>query len=288
MIINGYDIESDDVQWLRARYSQKSIEKQDLESLDGKRVEKVTYSRFCRNDTLKKLTDIVDKAQIIQSSQMSDFSYISSKWIPCHALLSRDPPFFLNSEGLNLAAIDLLTGVINKISATDDQPLSFVDLWGAPSNYGQYIYWIKSNQSIKGWGVVRSDRPSMRPSSTLARLVQWDSFQILGSVQGLNITNNDTINSIVAAVESDNVGGVKLVLGDMSSLPFGAHSPGTEENHTKQQFLSQCICALKVCSTHQCPSHVVAMVAPVEKWVVCLPRLQFAHSFLRWSGVFTL
>lgn len=47
---------------------------------------------------------------------------------------------------------------------------------------------------LKGWGVVRSERPSLRPSPALARLVQWDSFQILGSVQGLDITNNDTIN----------------------------------------------------------------------------------------------
>ena len=46
---------------------------------------------------------------------------------------------------------------------------------------------------FQGWGVVRSERPSIRPSPSLARLVQWDSFQILGSVQGLNITNNDTI-----------------------------------------------------------------------------------------------
>ena len=86
--------------------------------------------------------------------------------------------------------------------------MTFVDLWGAPSNYGQYVYWTRTNCNIKvgvvimfsytmvlkGWGVVRSERPSLRPSPALARLVQWDSFQILGSVQGLDITNNDTIN----------------------------------------------------------------------------------------------
>lgn len=51
------------------------------------------------------------------------------------------------------------------------------------------------------------------------------------------------VYSIIAAVGSDQV---DLVFGDISSLPFGAHPPGYEEHHTKQQFLSQCICALKV------------------------------------------
>ena len=32
---------------------------------------------------------------------------------------------------------------------TDDQCLSFVDLWGAPSGYGQYVYWTKSGSSIQ-------------------------------------------------------------------------------------------------------------------------------------------
>ena len=45
----------------------------------------------------------------------------------------------------------------------------------------------------KGWGVKRSERPTIAPSSSLAELIKWESFQILGSVQGLNITNNDTI-----------------------------------------------------------------------------------------------
>lgn len=86
--------------------------------------------------------------------------------------------------------------------------MSFVDLWGAPSGYGQYVYWTKSGHSIqvrllffiiifatkKGWGVVRSEVRSLHPSPTLARFVQWDTFQILGSVQGLNIVSNDTVN----------------------------------------------------------------------------------------------
>ena len=37
-----------------------------------------------------------------------------------------------------------------------------------------------------------------------------------------------------------------LVIGDVSSLPFGSHPPGNEEYHIKQQFLTQCVCALKV------------------------------------------
>ena len=36
-----------------------------------------------------------------------------------------------------------------KISISDDRPLTFVDLWGAPSSYGQYVYWTRSNCSIK-------------------------------------------------------------------------------------------------------------------------------------------
>ena len=56
------------------------------------------------------------------------------------------------------------------------------------------------------------------------------------------------IPSIIGAVEGElSSGGVQLVIGDLSSLPFGSHPPGYEEHHTKQQLLSQCICALKVC-----------------------------------------
>lgn len=54
------------------------------------------------------------------------------------------------------------------------------------------------------------------------------------------------ICSIVVAVRSDIPDGVHLVFGDVSSLSFGSHPPGSEEYHTKQQFLSQCVCALKV------------------------------------------
>ncbi len=52
--------------------------------------------------------------------------------------------------------------------------------------------------------------------------------------------------SIVATVEADCPGGVELVFGDLSSVPFGAHHPGTEEYLTKQQLLTQCVIALSV------------------------------------------
>ena len=40
--------------------------------------------------------------------------------------------------------------------------------------------------------------------------------------------------------------GVDLVFGDLPSVLFGAHHPGTEEYLTKQQFLTQCVLALSV------------------------------------------
>lgn len=46
---------------------------------------------------------------------MNDFAYIVSRCLPCHALLASDPPFFLNAEGLNLAAVDALTGIISLV-----------------------------------------------------------------------------------------------------------------------------------------------------------------------------
>lgn len=53
-------------------------------------------------------------------------------------------------------------------------------------------------------------------------------------------------NSIVATVEVDCPSGVQLVFGDLSSVPFDAHHPGTEEYLTKQQLLTQCVLALSV------------------------------------------
>ncbi|XP_019856804.1 PREDICTED: cap-specific mRNA (nucleoside-2'-O-)-methyltransferase 1-like isoform X2 [Amphimedon queenslandica] len=246
--LSAIAVEPDDVFWLKSRHIQKSFDKQNLHTLDGKRVEKVTNSKFCSNESLRKLTGIIDKAEIIQSSNMADFAHIVSKSIPCHALLASNPPFYLNAEALNLAALDSLTGVVSQITVASEQCLSFVDLWGGPSGYGQYVYWTKCSHSIQGWGVVRSEVRSLHPSPMLARFVQWDTFQILGSVQGLNIVSNDTVNSIVAAVQSECPEGVQLVIGDVSSLPFGSHPPGNEECHTKQQFLTQCVCALKLMS----------------------------------------
>ena len=75
----------------------------------------VTNSRFCRNDALKKLIEVVEKARVIQTENMTEFANIVSHCIPCHTLLASSPPFFLNAEGLNMAAIDALTGVISKV-----------------------------------------------------------------------------------------------------------------------------------------------------------------------------
>ena len=41
---------------------------------------------------------------------------------------------------------------------------------------------------------MRSEIRSLHPSPMLARFVQWDTFQILGSVQGLNIISNETVH----------------------------------------------------------------------------------------------
>ena len=46
---------------------------------------------------------------------MADFAHIVSRCIPCHALLASNPPFYLNTEALNLAALDSLTGVISQV-----------------------------------------------------------------------------------------------------------------------------------------------------------------------------
>lgn len=65
----------------QSRHIQKSFDKQDLHTLDGKRVEKVciynytctfrflhlqqvTNSKFCSNESLRKLTGIIDKAEV--------------------------------------------------------------------------------------------------------------------------------------------------------------------------------------------------------------------------------
>ena len=91
--------------FIQGRYAQKTIDKHDFNTLDGKRVEKVckeyvfvitinrtlqewsigrdsynlkimckhillhqvTNTRFCRNEALKKLVDVIDKAQVSTS-----------------------------------------------------------------------------------------------------------------------------------------------------------------------------------------------------------------------------
>ena len=58
---------------------------------------------------------------------------------------------------------------------------------------GYVVIIMSVTASIQGWGLVRSEHPSMRPSPAMARVVQWDSFHIFGSVHGLDITNNSTI-----------------------------------------------------------------------------------------------
>ena len=68
----------------------------------------------------------------------------------------------------------------------------------------------------------------------------------------------------MVTVEAECPEGVELVFADLSSLPFGAHPPGSEEYHTKQQLLTQCICALKV-------RHVEISIYRDNKGHLCSP-----------------
>lgn len=76
---------------------------------------KVTNSRFCRNDSLKKLINATLKADVIKSFNKTQFDDIASRCLPCHALLSMTPQFYLDGEALNMAAIDSLTGIISQV-----------------------------------------------------------------------------------------------------------------------------------------------------------------------------
>ena len=74
----------------------------------------MTNSRFCRNDSLKKLINATQKALILKGSKAA-FDKIASLCIPCHALLTTPSQFYLDAEGLNIAAVDALTGVVSQV-----------------------------------------------------------------------------------------------------------------------------------------------------------------------------
>ena len=51
---------------------------------------------------------------------------------------------------------------------------------------------------VEGWGVKRSENLPKEPlPSTVAQLVDWDSYQSLGPPHGVDITDIATINRYV-------------------------------------------------------------------------------------------
>lgn len=64
---------------------------------------------------MKKLINATQKADVIKSFNKTQFDEIASRCLPCHALLSMTPQFYLDNEALNMAAIDSLTGVISQV-----------------------------------------------------------------------------------------------------------------------------------------------------------------------------
>ena len=53
--------------------------------------------------------------QIMQPAQSDEHAHIASHVTPGHALTNSHPPFFLNPEALNFAALDYLTDFITKV-----------------------------------------------------------------------------------------------------------------------------------------------------------------------------
>lgn len=127
----------------------------------------------------------------------------------------------------------------------DSQVLTFLDLAGAPSVFSHYILW-RRQLLAKGWGMVRVEKPRLGPGRVMEQLAPWENFQVLGPHGGVDICSNNSIKSLCAGVENYCPGGVKLVIGDIPDIPFGAHPPGFAEHSVKQHFLSQCVCACKI------------------------------------------
>lgn len=90
---------------------------------------------------------------------------------PGHAITSTDPPYHLNLDALNFAALDLLVGFTGKVrrylvtcvvvahlhrhdlfvfQRDDPQQLMYLDLAGAPSGFSHYIYWRKKQLAKVG------------------------------------------------------------------------------------------------------------------------------------------
>ena len=56
----------------------------------------------------------------MQPSQSDNHALIVNHVIPGHALTTSRPPYFLNSDALNFAALDYLTDFIAKVSRVRD------------------------------------------------------------------------------------------------------------------------------------------------------------------------
>ena len=52
----------------------------------------------------------------MQPSRSDKHAHIADHVIPGHALTTSHPPYFLNSDALNIAALDYLTDFIGKVS----------------------------------------------------------------------------------------------------------------------------------------------------------------------------
>lgn len=115
----------------------------------------------------------------------------------------------------------------------------------------------------QGWGLVRAENPILGPGQMMESLAPWETFQVLGPHNGVNICDTNTIRrcvcvcvcqmaicasfvSLCAGVENYCPNGVDLVIGNVPDIPFGAHPPGHAEILVKQHLLSQLICSCKV------------------------------------------
>ncbi|XP_064390320.1 cap-specific mRNA (nucleoside-2'-O-)-methyltransferase 2-like [Halichondria panicea] len=239
--VTSMEMEPIDVQWLRSSTSSTYDITKDIQSLEGAKIAKVVNSRFCHNDIVKSLSTTLVQSQIMDSGHVDEHTHISNHMTPGHALLAQDPPFFLTKDGVNFAALDYMTGIVRKSS----EVLLFMDLAGAPSGFSHYIYWRRQSLA-KGWGLVRVEHPILGPGSVIERLAPWETFQVLGPHNGVDICDSTTIRSLCAGVENYCPDGVHLVVGDVPDVAFGAHSPGEAELLVNQHLLTQFVCALKI------------------------------------------
>ena len=118
--------------------------------------------------------------------------------------------------------------------------------------------------------MVRAEKPSLGPGRIVEQLAPWETFQVLGPHSGVDICDSVMIKrqgqkkggekcrltekcfslsrcSLCAGIKNYCPDGVHLVVGDVVSVPFGAHPPGHCEFHSKRYFLAQLVCACKVC-----------------------------------------